>query len=86
MGAAVWGSRHRGRTQAPEVTSIQMGQQEEEKGGTPVLVMGSGGTWGWPIPLVGISDGFATTESFSSQTKDISKKRTRKGVHPGHGW
>lgn len=44
-----------------------------------MLVMGSGGTWGWSIPLGQTPDGFATTESSSPQTKDTSKKCTRKG-------
>lgn len=51
-----------------------------------MLVMGSGGTWGWFMPLGGTPDGFAAMESSSPQTKDASKKRPRKGVHQGHGW
>lgn len=50
MGAVVWGSLRRGHIQALEVTSMHMGQQGEVDGETPVLVMGSGGTWEWTIP------------------------------------
>lgn len=85
-GAVVWGCLHRGHIQALEVTSSHMGQQEELKEGTPVLLMGSGRTWGWSIPPMETPYGFAMMESSSSQTKDTSKKCTRKGVHPGHGW
>lgn len=55
MGAVVWGSLRRGDIQALEVSSIHVGQQGKVEGGTPVLLMGSGGTWGWSHPPGGIT-------------------------------
>lgn len=41
------GCLQRGHIQAPEVTSVHADQQGEVDGETPVMVMGSGGTWRW---------------------------------------